>query len=436
MTYRQLFRFVLTLGLLLSIPKAWAELKIESWNTGQGSKVLFVHSPELPMVDIEVTFDAGSARDAGAQGLANFTAALIGSATQSQTEDQLADGFNRLGAQFSGSASRDSASFNLRTLSREEALTPAFDQFVSVLSQAKFEPDIVERERQRLILGIKQQSTQPQAVLNNQLWKSLYAKHPYSHPTSGSEKTIKALKLAQLEGFYQTYYTAQNAVIALVGNVSLEQAKVLAQRLSVALPQGKKPTALPIPKALNRAQSVLKDFPSSQTYYALAQLGVERGHPDYIPLFVGNHLLGGSGFGSFLMEEVREKRGLVYGVSSYFAPMKQPGPFVISLSTKNASAKEAEEVVQQTLNQFLQDFPEERLQAIKENLVGGFALRMDSNSKILGYLSLIGFYDLPLDYLQTFPKAVESVTKQQVLAAWQKQIQPNKMLSVMVGQPE
>jgi len=168
----------------------------------------------------------------------------------------------------------------------------------------------------------------------------------------------------------------------------------------------------------------------------LAQLGIERGNPDYVALFVGNHILGGSGFGSLLMEEVREKRGLVYSVYSYFAPQKVTGPFVIGLSTKNASALEADKVVRDTLNGFLKGFSDEKLQAIKDNLIGGFPLRSDSNAKILGYISMIGFYGLPLDYLDWFPKQIENVTKQDILAAWHKHIKPAEMLNIMVGKPQ
>lgn len=411
-------------------------MKIESWMTEQGAKVMYVHSSQLPMLDVEVTFDAGSTRDGDDWGLASFTASLVGTATANLNEDQIADGFNKIGAQFGGRASRDSASFSLRTLTREKVMQQAFSQYLEVLSQAQFKPEIIERERQRLLLGIKQKSVKPQSILNDALWANLYPNHPYGHPTIGNEQTVAALTANKVKQFYQQYYLANNAVISIVGNVDKAHAKKMAEQLASALPQGDQPKALAKPSALSAEKKVVKDFESSQTYYALSQLGIERGNEDYVPLFVGNHLFGGSGFGSYLMEEVREKRGLVYSVYSYFAPMKQNGPFIIGLSTKNASAQEAEQVVQQTLQNFLQDFSEERLQAIKDNLTGGWPLRMDSNSKIIGYISMIGFYGLPLDYLEWFPQQIEKVTKQDILEAWQRNIKPGKMLTIMVGKPE
>ncbi|QKI88354.1 M16 family metallopeptidase [Thiomicrorhabdus xiamenensis] len=430
------YRFFIAFILLAVSLNASAEVEIHSWMTDRGSKVMYVHSAELPMLDIEVTFDAGAIRDGDAWGLASFTADLIGTATKNQNEDQIADRFNRIGAQFGGGASRDNASFNLRTLTRDAVMQQAFKQYVDVLSQAQFEPEIIERERKRLLLGIKQKSMKPQSVLSDQLWETLYPQHPYGHPVSGTEKTVAQLTQAEIESFYRHYYNANNAVIAIVGNVDRQQAEAMANEISRSLPKGSKPAPLAKPIKVKQAQEIKTEFPSSQTYYALAQVGIERGNKDYIPLFVGNHLFGGSGFGSYLMEEVREKRGLVYSVYSYFAPMKQNGPFVIGLSTKNASAKEADEVVRQTLADFMQDFSDERLQAIKDNLVGGFPLRIDSNGKILGYISMIGFYGLPLDYLEWFPQQVEKVTKEDILSAWKRHVHPDRMLKLMVGQPQ
>ena len=153
-------------------------------------------------------------------------------------------------------------------------------------------------------------------------------------------------------------------------------------------------------------------------------------------MFLGNHLLGGSGFGSLLMEEVREERGLVYSVASYFAPMKVAGPFMVRLSTKNATANEADQVVRETLEGFMKDFPEEKLEAIKSNLINGFPLRLSSNAKLMGYISMIGYYNLPLNYLDNFPKEIEALNKQDVLEAWNRHVHPDKMLTVMVGKPK
>jgi zinc protease len=413
-----------------------AQVQIETWTTQAGTKVLFTQAPQLPMLDIEVTFDAGSARDNKDYGLANFAAGLIGMKTKSLNEDQIAEGFNKIGAQFGGDAGRDKSSFSLRTLTRQPNQRQAIKQFVEVLAQAEFPAEIFERERRRLQTSLQQKAVNPNAISTDLLWQKLYGDHPYSHPVSGTAESLQALTPKKIEQFYQQYYVASNAVIAMVGDIDVVQAKQISEHISSQLLKGSKAKPIVPVMPLKKSREHIHEFSSSQTHFSLAQVGVERGHPDYIPLFLGNHLFGGGGFGSYLMEEVREKRGLVYSVYSYFAPMRQKGPFVIGLSTSNATARDAQKVVTDTLLAFLKDFDQERFEASKSNLVGGFPLRMDSNSKKLGYLSLIGFYDLPLDYLEWFPQQVEKTTKQQVIDAWQRHVKPNSMLTLMVGQPE
>lgn len=429
-------KLMLFMSTLLFSVHVFAEVNIQTWHTAKGSKVLYVHAPELPMVDVEVLFDAGSARDGKNWGVASLTAGLIGTATPKHSENSISETFNELGAQIGSSAGRDTASLHLRALTRPEILSPALGLMSEVVSQAVFRPTILAREKARLMIGLKQKSVRPQAMVSDAMWAKLYGNHPYAHPTVGTIKTVEEITAKDITDFYHRYYVARNAQVTIVGAVDRAQAEKIAEQLTRNLPSGKKPDALPEPKALNEAQTVLTRFDSSQTYYALAQLGVKRGDPDYFALFLGNHLLGGSGFGSLLMEEVREKRGLVYGVSSGFYPMKVAGPFQIGLSTKNASAAEADTVVKQTLSKFMTDFSDEKLAAIKSNLIGGFPLRIDSNAKIAGYISMIGFYDLPLDYLEQFPKKIESISKADILKAWNKRIHPEKLLTVMVGQPD
>jgi zinc protease len=424
---------ILFLSTLFISNAVFAGLNIQTWKTQNGSKVMFVHAPELPMVDIELKVDAGSARDGKLWGLAGVTSGLLGTATKTLTEDEISKKFNDVGAEFATGAGRDTATVSLRSLTRKEILDQSLTTFIEIIQNPKFETEILNRERARLILGLKQAQTQPRSIASKAMWHGLYGDHPYAHSPSGIVKTVEVITVEDLEEFYNEKYIANNAQVSIVGNVSLAQAKQMAEQVSNALNVGQKPASIPKPKPLESKKIEKVEFDSSQTHYSLSQLGIERGHPDYTALFVGNHILGGSGFNSLLMEEVRSKRGLVYGVYSYFAAMKVSGPFIISLSTKNSSAKESDQVVKQVLQDFMQDFSDEKLQAIKDNLIGGFPLRMNSNSKILGYISMIGFYNLPLDYLESFPKRIAKVNKQDILNAWNKQINLNKMQTVMVG---
>ncbi|WP_024851940.1 M16 family metallopeptidase [Hydrogenovibrio kuenenii] len=432
---KRLNQIVLLCFAFIFVLPAEAAVNIQHWTTSKGVRVYFVQANQLPMVDVELKFDAGSARDGSQYGAAFMTSDLLGTATNQLDENAISAGFNNIGAQFGSDAGRDSASLRLRTLTRPKILDKALSLFTQVVSDPVFKPEILDRERNQLLLSLKQKAVTPSALLSDKLWSELYGNDPYGHPVEGSAKTIQALTVTSLQAFYRQYYVAHNAQITIVGKVSRKQAEQIATQLTKALPEGQKPAPLPKPSSLKQAKIIQIPFKATQTHYALAQVGIERGNPDYAALFVGNQILGGSGFSSLLMENVREKRGLVYGVYSYFVPMRVAGPFMISLSTKNANEKVADKVVRQTLDQFMKGFSEKKLQAIKNNLIDGFPLRVDSNSKILAYTSMIGFYGLPLDYLQSFPKALGKVSKQDILDAWHKHIHPSKMLKIIVGQP-
>lgn len=431
-----LLRLTITLSLLAMSSFVYAQVKIQSWQTSQGTKVLFVHTDQLPMVDIEMTFDAGSARDGKHFGLASFTAGMIGSATSKMTEKEISLSFNEVGSQFSTRVRKDRASLSLRSLTRPEILSQSLNTFAKVVADPVFKKDILEREKNRLKVAITQRQTNPGLIASQTMWQKLYGEHPYAHPVTGTLASVEKFSVKKLQDFYNQYFVASNAQVAIVGNVDLAQAKKIAEQLIEGLDKGGVPKSLPVPQPLKQALEVDVDFNSTQTHYFLSQIGVARGGEDYPALFVGNHLLGGGGFSSLLMSEVRKERGLVYSIYSYFAPMKVAGPFIIGLSTKNASADEADKVVREVLADFMEGFSDEQFQLIKDNLIGGFPLRMDSNSKILGYISMIGFYDLPLDYLEWFPNKIAGLTKQDVLDVWQETIQPNKMLRVKVGGKE
>ncbi len=432
---------IITLSLSLFSINAWAAVQIEQWQMQNGAKVMYVHAPQLPMLDIQVSFDAGSARDGKQWGLASMMTTLLGLQTKTHSEEMLSDQINALGAQIGGSINRDMASYTLRTLTRESILKPALDLFHDTIVESTFDESIFERERNRVLVGLKQQQLMPSSMASNAFWAMLYGDHPYAHPVAGNVESVKALKLEGIQTFYNQYIVSNNALISIVGNVDKHQAQQIAENLLKGLPTGSKPVAIAAPNSSSKSVAETEsnqviEFDSSQTYFKQGQIGVKRGDPDYYALFLGNHLLGGSGFGSLLMEEVREKRGLVYGISSGFAPMRQPGPWLVSLSTKNKSAMEAKKVVNKTIEAFMKGFDETHLQAIKDNLVGGFPLRIDSNGKIIGYITMIGFYDLPLNYLEVFPKTISELSKQDVLGAWQRHMDLKSMKSIMVGKPE
>jgi len=220
-----------------------------------------------------------------------------------------------------------------------------------------------------------------------------------------------------------------------MGDVSRARAAEIAEQLTHDLPRAATPL-VPLPSLPALLTGVERDIehPSAQAHVLIGQPGVARNDPDYFPLLVGNHILGGGGMTSRLYEQVRERRGLAYSVYSFFLPYQQPGPFQVGLQTRRDQAKDTVEVVRSVLADFIDKGPTAaELQAAQQNLVGGFALRIDSNQKILNYLAVIGFYHLPLDYLDTFTNRIEAVTLDEIRDAFRRHVDPQRLATVVVG---
>lgn len=424
---------LLCLGLLLSL-RALAAPAIQHWTTANGARVYYIHAPELPMVDVEVVFDAGSARDGKRGGLALFTNMMLDKGAGDWDEETILRGFESLGAQYGSDSRRDMASVSLRSLSRKDLLDPALEMFAAILTKPHFDERLIERERQQLLISLKAEADDPGEIAERAFYKALYGKHPYAGMPMGTAKSVKRITQVQMQAFHQQYYVGRNAVVAIVGDVGLKQAKSMAEQITAGLPAGEAAAPIPAPKPIKKARDKVISYNSQQSHLLLGGLGMDRDDPDYMALYVGNHILGGGGFGSRILEEVREKRGLSYSAYSYFYPMRELGPFIMGLQTRNEKLVEAEMVMRDTLQRFVAEGPTvTELQAAKQNISGGFPLRIDSNRDKLAYLALIGFYHLPLDYLETFSARVEAVTLEQVRDAFARRVDPERLVKVVVG---
>ncbi|ABE49003.1 M16 family metallopeptidase [Methylobacillus flagellatus] len=427
---------IIAAGLLPAL-YAQAALNIQHWETSNGSAVYFVENHDLPIIDISTNFAAGSARDGDKPGLAGLTRYLMTLGAGGMSDEQISSGMADVGAILGGDLDADRAALKLRTLSSEREQKVALDIYTKILHQPDFPETTLAREKARIVAGLKEAATQPASIANRAFLKALYGSHPYAVEEEGEPEAVSALSQADLQQFYRRYYGARNAVIALMGDLTPEQARAIAERISAGLPDSPAAAALPEVAYPQAAVERRIPHPASQSHIMLGYPGVKRGDPDYFALYVGNYILGGGGFVSRLTEEVREKRGLVYSVYSYFLPMQQLGQFQIGLQTKRDQADDALRLVRETLANFIsKGVTEAELKAAKQNIVGGFPLRIDSNSKILDYLAVIGFYRLPLNYLDEFNGKVEAVTAAQIKDAFSRRIDPEKMVTVVVGGTE
>lgn len=426
-------KILLTAVLLFLTATTQAGVTIQHWVTPSGARAYFVENHNLPILDVEVDFAAGAAFDPPRYaGLSALTLSLLNAGAGALNEEQLAARQADLGAQLDSSVDFDRASVHLRTLASAPQREGALELLRLILTEPTFPADILAREKTRTRAAIEEEDTHPDALAAKRFNAAIYPNHPYG--VSATTDSIAAINRTQVVDFYRQFYTAHNASIALIGDISRAQAEAIAQRLTAALPPGHTPAVLP-PIILPQASRFDVPFASAQqSQIHLGLPAVARGEADYFPLLVGNYTLGGGGFVSRLMKEVREKRGLAYDVHSYFLPRKLAGPFDIGLQTQRAQTSQALKVVYDTLDQFLAKGPTAaELASAKKHLVDSLALRIDSNAKLLGYVSVIGFYGLPLTYLDDFAGNVNAVSLKQVRAAFAHRVDPQHLVTVVVG---
>lgn len=409
------------------------DIPIQTWQTDAGTKVLFLPTHQLPMVDLRLTFNAGSARDGELAGLARLTNAMLNQGTQELDVSALAEAFENIGAELGLDSYRDMAVASLTTLTDPPLLNQALLLFEQVLGKPSFPHDNFERLRTRTLQQLKMQQQTPGPQLSRAFQAALFKQHPYGHPSLGTEDSLSQIHPQTLRDFYQTYYTAANATLAIVGNVTLEQAKTMSETLTATLPKG------PAAPKLERAQAQPAShehivFDSSQTHITLGNQVVGREHPDYIPLYVGNHVLGGGSFSAILMDEVRQQRGLVYGIYSNISPMAAASPFTVQLQTANENKDKALALTLELLQQFIDEGPTDAQVALAINdLSGSFALSTASNAALVGQLSLIGFYDLPLDYMANLHRDFQRVSAQDIQRAFAQHLDPQTLVITSIG---
>jgi zinc protease len=431
-------------GGLICVQTAQAAIPIQHWSQG-GTQVYLVPSPGIPMLDVQIDFDAGSRRDPLAQaGLARLTAATAGRGIRASAgepaldENALGEAWADLGASFSSSASADRMGFSLRSLTYPDLLDKAVALASRQLAEPAFPEALWERERPRILASLKEANTRPGTISGRAFAAAVYGNHPYGRELT--PETLSHIGVADMRKLYSRSILPCYATVSLVGAVDRAQAEQLVSRLLQHLPQTQACPALPAVAEVTPLRQPSEQhiaFDAAQAQVLLGQPGYPRADPDFFPLLVGNHILGGGGFGSRLTTEVREKRGLSYSVYSAFSPGRHAGAFSIGLQTRPDQAAQALQVAKDVLNRFVAEGPTvAELQAAKDNLEGGFALRLDSNRKLLDNVANIAWNHLPLDYLDHWTEHIESVSQADVKAAFARVLQPQNMATVVVGETQ
>ena len=428
---------------------AHASLPIQHWTQPSGARVYLVESHAIPMVDVQIDIDAGSRRDPAAQaGLASVMAGQMANGTRAEPqgqgpypkaldENQIGEAWADLGASFGASASGDRMSFGLRSLSYPDLLDKAVALAARQMAHPAFPEAMWLRDRERISASIRESLTKPGTVVQHRFAQAVYGTHPYGQRTT--PESLSRIGVEDLKSLHAQSLRACRATVSVVGALTRAQTDALVQRLLAQWPRESGCQSLPsVPEVvpLTAAQNLNLPFDSAQAHVLIGQPGYKRNDPDFFPLLVGNHILGGGGFVSRLTEQVREKRGLSYSVYSAFAPGLHAGAFTVGLQTRPDQASQAVSVAQEVVQSFVREGPTEaELQAAKSNLVGGFALRIDSNRKLLDNVANIAWNRLPLNYLNTWTEQVNRVSASDVRRAMARVLQPERMVTVVVGAP-
>ena len=414
--------------------KATKPFKTIEWTTKNGVHVIFHPAMEVPMLDVSIAFAAGSAYDKSHWGLSALTTRLLNEGSSGLDANTVAERLANTGAQYAGSNNQDMVVLSLKTLTEPQALTAAVDVFSSIVAHPNFAESVVLREKNQQLMAIDRALESPETVAYQTFLQVLYQKHPYAHPVMGTRETVAELTIGDVRHFYHQFFVGHNATMVLVGAIDEPSARRLVTRMTADLPAGRLAPVVPAATPTTGPMDIVVPFASAQTVVCLGQLGITHHDEDYFPLMVGNYILGGGSLVSQLAQELRESRGLTYGVSSQFSPMPGVGPFLINLSTKNNQAKTAIEVTRAVVSSFVKKGPSDNeLLAAKRYLTGAYPLSLASNRSIADIMLKMAFYHLPDDYLVTYLSNVNAVQKKDIIRAFQQKILPNRWLQITVG---
>ena len=409
---------------------------LEKWTLDNGTAVHFVGASTLPMVDVLLTFDAGSARDKDKQGISLLTCSLLSEGTALLNADQLAERLEQVGAQFSCEPGLEMVTVRFRSLTDKNSLDTVVSTIADLLKSPSLPKKAFLREQKNVLVALKNEAQSPSAIAGRMFYESVYANQPYANSVLGQEKVVSSLQPKDSQAFFEQYYVTHNLAMTIVGAVSAEEANQIAIKLSSGLPAGQKPQKIPAVKALSHAIEKRVDFPSTQSHIIMGAPGLKFLDSDYFALVLGNHILGGSGSVSRIFTKVRSEQGLAYDAHSYFSPMAELGPFVLGCQTENKAAPKAIALIKHILEEFQKAGPSvQELEDAKNNILGSFALRFDSNQAIAEYVKNIGFYGLPIDFYHQYRNQIKQITQKDIISAFQRRVHPDKMAVIIVGEP-
>lgn len=399
-----------------------------------GITLLYAEKTGLPIVTVVVAVKAGSVVEpAEKAGLANLTADLLNEGTKKRSSKEISDAIEFVGGSLGTSGGADYITVSLSVLKKDIGL--GFDLLSDIILNPAFSDDELRRRKTSIKNSIIQQKEEPGTIASKAFAEAVFGKHPYGRPVEGTEESLDRITRADVVSFHQEYYVPDSTIMTVVGDISKGELQSLLEKYFMNW-QAKevKEVSLPLPDSAEKPKVIKIQKSLTQANIILGHLGIRRDNPDYYAVSVMNYILGGGGFASRLMDNIRDNKGLAYDVHSSFPASKYGGSFQTELQTKNESANIAiKEILQEIERIRTEPVSDKELADAKSYLTGSFPLRIDSNRKIAGFLTAVEYYGLGLDYIDNYKKFIEAVTKDDILRVAKKYLHPDNYVLVVVG---
>lgn len=410
---------------------AWA-IDVQTLGAGRGVEVWYAEDHTLPMIAMSASLPAGSSYDpADKAGLASFAASLLDEGAGNMNSQAFQAALNSRGIRLSASAGRDFLNISLVTLTAHA--DEAFRLLGLALSRPRFDGDAVARVRAQILAGLKQSDQDPASVATRTFYSTFFRGHAYGHPVEGDAASVNAITADDLKAFARSHWVRGRADIAVSGDVDSAKLKTLLASAFGKLPNNPPP----LPPAAGAMGSpgvhvIAMDVPQPNAIFGLPS--IKRSDKDFIPAYVANYILGGGGFSSRLMNDVREKRGLTYGIGTGLVPYRRAGMWMGQVASKKASMRETIDVVRATMKKFMTDGPTDKeLADAKTYLTGSFPLAFDSNVGIASQLNTFQTLGLPIDYMEQRDALIAAVTADDVKRVAKRLFDPARLTVVVAG---
>ncbi len=426
---------LLALGVVLGGSLRVYAMKIQEITTPGGIKALLVEEHSIPLMAMQFAFKGGSVQeDDGKEGLAYLLSALLDEGAGDMTSDQMQATLDELAIRMSFDASRDlfSGSFQTLTKNRDKAV----EILKLALTKPRFDSDAIERMRKQILVSLKMGEKSPDTVVGKAWFKAAFPDHPYGRPTKGTTQSVSSLTRDDLVGFVKKNFARDNLTVAVVGDIDAKALSDILDSVFGSLPKTAKLKTIPEAKSPAGPMRKVIEMDVPQSVAQFGHQGIKRHDKDFIAAYVLNYILGGGGFSSRLMEEVREKNGLAYSVYSYLYPLNHASLFMGGVATKNSSMNRSMKLIEAEIRKMEEKGPtEEELKDAKLYLTGSYALRFDTSSKIANQLMWIQIEKLGLDYFDKRNDMVNAVTLEDIRRVAKRLFQADKLITAIVGKP-